>query len=80
MFDYPALNDVLVLDETDHLVVEGLCGGVGLVVLQERLEVELVGHLFRLVPSQPGPPRIKQGQTGSIKPNHKQLICTLNLL
>jgi hypothetical protein len=62
MFDYPAL-DVLVLDETDHLVVEGLGGGVGLVVLQERLEVELVGHLLRLIPSQPGPLRIKQGQT-----------------
>jgi hypothetical protein len=62
MFDYPALN-VLVLDETDHLVVECLGGGVGLVVLQERLEVELVGHLLRLVPRQPGPPKIKQCQT-----------------
>jgi hypothetical protein len=61
MSDYPALN-VLVLDETDHLVVEGLCGGVGLVVLQERLEVELVGHLLRLVSRQAGPPRMKQGQ------------------
>ncbi len=61
MFDYPAQN-VQVLDETDHLVVEGLGGGVGLVMLQERLEVELVGHLLRLVPSQAGPSRIKQGQ------------------
>jgi hypothetical protein len=80
MFDYPAL-DVLVLDETDHLVVEGLGGGVGLVVLQERLEVELVGHLLRLVPRQPGPPTIKQRQTAvSIKSQYKQLICTFNLL
>jgi hypothetical protein len=82
MSDYPAVN-VLVLDETDHLVVEGLCGGVGLVVLQERLEVELVGHLLRLVPSQPGPPRIKQGQavTVSLKAQlYKQLICTFILL
>ncbi len=80
MFDYPALNDVLVLDETDHLVVEGLGGGVGLVVLQERLEVELVGHFLRLIPSQAGPLRIKHGHSVAVSESlYKQLICTFNL-
>jgi hypothetical protein len=75
--------DHLVLDETDHLVVECLGGGVGLVVLQERLEVQLVGHLLRLVPSQPGPKEsnsVRQCQFSIKDQLYKQMICTFILL
>ena len=36
-----SLEDLYISDQSDHLVEEGLCSWVGLVVVHERVEVEL---------------------------------------
>ena len=36
-----SLEDLYFSDQSDHLVEEGLSSGVGLVVVHERVEVEL---------------------------------------
>ena len=42
-------------EEPDHLVIEGLGSGVGLVVIHEGGEVQLAGHLLGFLTSQPRP-------------------------
>ena len=45
----------VVSEQPDHLVVELLGHTVGLVVVQERGEVQLAGDLLRLLPRQSRP-------------------------
>ena len=41
-----SLEDLYISDQSDHLVEKGLGGGVGLVVVDERVEVELARNLL----------------------------------